>query len=86
MPMLLTMVKETIKKLKQKIQPKQVKPMLCDPDVKSYLEALHKRFVVVTIDKAANNFTFICKKYYISKLLAEVGLSNSKYKICLKAT
>ena len=86
MAMLLFIVKETIKKRKQKIQPKQAKPMLCDPDVKSYLEALHKRFVVVTIDKAANNFTFICKKYYISKLLAEVGPSNSKYKICLKVT
>ena len=51
----------------------------------SYLKALLKRFVSVAIDKAANNFAF-CKKYYISKLLVEVGLSNSKSKTCSKAT
>ena len=55
--------KEEIKKLEQKMQSKQTKPVLCDPDVISYLEALHKRFVVVTIEKAANNFVFIFKKY-----------------------
>ena len=70
------MLKKRIKKHKQKIQLKQTKPMLCDPDAKSYPGALHKRFVIVTIDKAANNFTFIYKKYHISKLLVEVGLSN----------
>ena len=30
----LTMVREKVKKLKQKIQPKQAKPILCDPDIK----------------------------------------------------
>ena len=45
--------------LKQKTQAKQAKPTLCDPDIRSYLAALHKRFVVATIDKAANNFAFI---------------------------
>ena len=54
------------------------KPILCDPDVKSYLETLRKRSVVITIDKAANNFAFICENCYNSKLLAEVSLSNSK--------
>ena len=43
----------------------------CDPDVKSHLEALHGSFAFVTIDKSANIFQFICKKYYISKLLTE---------------
>ena len=32
------MANEKIKKLKQIIQPKQVKPILCDLDVKSYLD------------------------------------------------
>ena len=67
------------------MHPKQTKPILCDPDVKSYLEALRKRFSVVTIDKAANNFAFICEKYYISKLLGEVDLSNLKFKTYSKA-
>ena len=37
--------------------------MLCNPDVKSYLEAIHKRFVVMTIEKAGNNFAFIFKSF-----------------------
>ena len=39
------------------------------------LEALHKRFVVLTI----------CQIYYISRLLTENGLSNSISKIYSKA-
>lgn len=66
-----------IKKLSKKIQPKQTKQVLCDAEVKLYLKVLYKRFVVVTIVKAANNFAIICK--------AEVDLSNSKIKIYLKA-
>ena len=66
------------------MQPKQTKPILCDPDVKSYLEALRKRFSIVTTHKTANNFAFMYKKYYISKLLGEVHLSNLKFKTYLK--
>ena len=51
-----------------------------------YLEELHKSFVAVTIGKAANNFALICKQYYISKFLVEVGLSNSKSKLYSKPT
>ena len=63
-----------------------MKPILCDPDVKSNLQALHEHFAVVIIENAANNFAFIWKKYYISKLLAEVGVFNSISKIYSKAT
>ena len=52
---------------------------------RSYLQVLQKCFVVVIIDKAAKNFAFICKIYYISKLLAELDLSNSKSKTYSKA-
>ena len=45
-----------------------------DPVVIEYLKQLQDRFVIVPIDKAANNFSFICKKYYVSKLLEEVGI------------
>ena len=72
-------------KLKHKTQPKQIKPILCDTDNKSYLEALHRRYSVVTIDKVANNFAFMCEKNYISKLLGEVCLSNLKFKTYSKA-
>ena len=35
---------------------------------------IYNNFVIVTIDKAANNFAFICKKYYINRLMSEVGI------------
>ena len=73
------MVKEKIKILKQKIQPKQAKPIFCNPDVISSLETLHKGCIVVTICKSANNFAFISKNITY-KPLAEIGLSNSKSK------
>ena len=53
---------------------------------RSYLEALQKCFAVITIDKSANKLTDISKIYYISKLLAELGLSNLKSKTNSKAT
>ena len=43
-------------------------------------------FIVVTIGKVLNNFAFICKKYYISKILTKVGLFKSKYKTHSKAS
>ena len=48
----LTMVREKVKKLKHKIQPKEAKPILCDPDIKSYREALHKSFCCCTYRKS----------------------------------
>lgn len=36
---------------------------LYDPDVKSSLEGIYKRFTVVTTDKTAKKFTFISKEY-----------------------
>ena len=57
----LTMVKKKLKTFNQKVQPKQAKPILCDPDVKSYPEALDNRAVVVAIERPANNFAFISK-------------------------
>ena len=77
----LTIVKGKKKKIQkiQKIQAKLTKPILCDPDIKAYQEALHKCFVFVRIDNSEKNLAFICKKY-IYKLLAENGLSNSKSK------
>ena len=46
--------------------------MLSDPDFLAYLATLHRKYVVVLIYKAGNNFAFICKKFYISKILYEV--------------
>ena len=68
------------------IQPKQTTSTSCEPDKTASPEALPKRFVVVTTDKASYDFAFIYKIYYISKLLTEVSLCNSKFKTCSKTT
>ena len=69
----LVKVKENITELKQKIKPKQAKPVLSNPDVTKHLEELYPKFTIVTFDKASSNFAFIYRKCYISKLLAEVS-------------
>ena len=51
----------------------------------SCLENLQQQFVIVPIDKAANNIAFICKAFYIKHILDEVGvtdLPSDTYKIC----
>ena len=51
------------------------KPLLTDYDVVAKLKELHKSFVVVPTDKAANNVSIICKKYYHQCMQAEL-MSN----------
>ena len=33
----------------------------------------------MSIDKSSSNFTFICRKFYIFKLLAEISLNKMKH-------
>ena len=78
-------VKLKINKLKSKNRSSYVTPILADAEVKTYLKKLHQKFVIVPIDKASNNFAFICKKFYVSKILSELGVdgkntSNLTYK------
>ena len=69
-------VKQKINMLKRRRYPSERKQLLRDQTIKQYLDDLHNKFVIVTIDKAANNFAFICKKYYITRLLSELGVPN----------
>ena len=55
------MAKEKNKKVIQKVHPIEEKPILCNPDVKSYLEALQKRLIVISIEKAAKNLLLSAK-------------------------
>ena len=73
---ILNKVKGKINILKRKRVPRR-KPLLQDPIIKAYLEILHSNYVIVPIDKAANNFAFICKRFYVTQLLAEVGILNN---------
>jgi len=42
----------------------------------SELKKLNKDFVITTVDKATNNFVFICKKYYLMAHCKELGVQN----------
>ena len=49
--------------------------------VRQYLKDFQTKFFIVTIDKALNKFSFICKKLSVSKLLNEIGLRGIQYDI-----
>ena len=71
-------IKEKMIELKQKIKPRKTKAVLNESGIKKYLNKLHWKFVTVTIDKKSRNFAFICRKYYISKLIAKVSANKNK--------
>ena len=73
----LKLIEDKINVLQERIKPKEVKSVLKDPVTKQYLEQLHNAFVMVPIDKASNNISLICKKFYVLTLIKEVGLLNS---------
>ena len=66
-----------VDEIKTRYKPQQVKPVLKDKIVVDYLNQIHSKFVLVPIDKAANNIAIICKRFYIEKLLHEIGLLNT---------
>ena len=53
-----------IKHLKSNMKQHETKPVLCDYEVKTYLEPL-RRFANVTIDKSADNYAFNMLKVFI---------------------
>ena len=45
-----------------------------DPDFVRELSRLQENFAIVPVDNASNNFTFVCKRYYVDILIEELGL------------
>ena len=45
---------------------------------------IHTNFVVVPIDKDANNVAFICKRYYVEVILKEIGISGVENETCIR--
>ena len=81
---ILELVENRIRILKSRNVPSANKPILQDDEVLTSLSELHNKFVIVPIDKAANNVAIICKRFYIQKLLNEVGIpgdSSPTYKL-----
>ena len=73
---LLKLVDNKIAVLKNKINPKETISILSDNICKKSLREIHNKFVLVPIDKAANNIAFICKRFYASVIVKELGLQN----------
>ena len=53
-----------------KIQP--TRKVLNDEECKKELEELKSKYVMAPIDKASNNISFVCKKYYLKVIIEEV--------------
>ena len=80
-------VDEKIFRLKPFVKSSVSKPVLKNDSAVACLEQLQQQFVIAPIDKASNNIAFICKAFYIRRILDEVGvtdLPSNTYKICDK--
>ena len=55
---------------------KRCAKILKEVQVKNNLEQLQENFVMVPIDKADNNFSFVCKRYYVEIITKELGLED----------
>ena len=72
---LFELVGERITALSNKVVVREIKSVFKDADVKIELDKLHKDFVVVPIDKASNNVSFICKNHYADVIKSELKFS-----------
>ena len=54
--------------------------ILDQPEVRQELKRLQEDFVFVPTDKASNNISIICKKFYVRMLLKEVNILDSDNK------
>ena len=73
---LLCLLKNRLQKIFWQFNKNNIKNLGCvlgRRAVIDYLKEFHKKYVITLIDKTTNNFAIICKKFYISKLLEEVG-------------
>ena len=68
-------LKRRIRRLKRFVNTRH-ESIFCDHEVVRELCRLHENFVIVHADKASNNYTFVCKSYYASILIEELGLNS----------
>ena len=66
-------LKRRIRRLKHSVNTRH-ESIFSDPNVVTELSRLHENFVIVPADKASNNYTFVCKRYYVKILIEELGL------------
>tara|TARA_B110001454_G_C12718590_1_gene433685 strand:+ start:2018 stop:3712 length:1695 start_codon:yes stop_codon:yes gene_type:complete len=49
-------------------------------DIKETLNSLHQKYVICVVDKAANNFSIVCKKFYLIRLAQELGVDTGSFR------
>lgn len=72
---LLYEVRVKIESLKKMSHGSKSRKVLNDKKVKTFLNKLHDKYVIVPTDKAGNNFSIVCKTFYINCLLKELNVS-----------
>ena len=72
-------LKRRIRRLKHSVNTRH-ESIFSDPDVVTELSRLHENFVIVPADKASNNYTFVCKRYYVDILIEETWTSFPSWK------
>ena len=68
-------LKRRIRRLKRSVNTRH-ESIFCDPEVVRELSRLHENFVIVPADTASNNYACVCRKYYASILIEELGLNS----------
>ena len=58
-------LKRRIRRLKHYVNTRH-ESIFSDPDIVTEFSRLHENFVIVPADKASDNYTFVCKRHYIS--------------------
>ena len=76
---LLDLVNKKVEKYSPSIKQNKSKSIFQDPDAKIELNKLQQHFVIVPIDKAANNISFICKQHYAQVIAAELKYSSTNH-------
>ncbi len=54
------------------------RPILKQTNVINFINDLQKRYIIVPVDKAGNNFAIVCKYLYINRLKQELCINDNQ--------
>ena len=69
----MNLLEKKITRLKKETKFKPVGNVLRDPECLAELQNVHEKYVLVPVDKAANNIGIVCKKYFLEVLKNETA-------------
>ncbi|MCP4052936.1 MAG: hypothetical protein GY739_07705 [Mesoflavibacter sp.] len=72
---ILQKIREIISKFELRYPSKKFESIFSNFEIRNKLKLLQERFIICCADKAANNYVFVCKYYYLSTICAELGIS-----------